>query len=90
MALTGDNLQLAREILDRFNDYYDALYDADGHDYIRHGFYDGFVNFGEQLIRDEPELIRELCMMRRDVFSSDRELAALAMTVCNLAHEQAA
>lgn len=69
----------AREILDRFNDYYAALYDADGRDDIPYGFYRGFMLRGETIIHDEPELIRQLCELRQDIFISDRELAALAM-----------
>ena len=80
----------AQEILDRFNDYYAALYDADGRDDIPHGFYSGFVKWGDELIGKYPDEVSRLCEMRHDIFSSDREVAALAMAWADVALDRAA
>jgi hypothetical protein len=67
------------ELVESINEKYDYLYDHE--DEIDHDEYLELMYIGEAILQDEPDFIRELCAVREDLFTSDRELAALAMAL---------
>ena len=60
---------------------YDYFYD--NHDEVAE--YDSSFKFGEWILNNRIEFVRELVGIRRDMFSSDREVAALGYAVNELA-----
>ena len=65
-------------ILSKFNEFYDELYDAEGYVEWRDEMLDLFDDY---IIKECNPLIGALVNARHDVFSSDRECAAIAKTL---------
>lgn len=61
-----------KEFADKFNDEYDFLYK----NYDRVAGYDEAVETGDIFIQNHPEFVAEFANYRRDLITSDREVAA--------------
>lgn len=68
------------KFVDAFKDVYHQLYEAEGNGQFIEG-YDEAVAKGEAYIASHSELFKEFVRVRGDILSSDRELAAFAMTL---------
>ena len=64
----------------RFNKVYKELYDSEEYD----SYYYEALDAGDKLIKKYPELIKSLVISRGDIFSSDREVAAMVMALNGL------
>ena len=71
-----------REILEVFDECYEYLYDCDVNDTLHPRIRAALTAHGDTIIHENGELIREFARYRGDMFTSDREVQALAMTFC--------
>lgn len=75
-----DILPDRRTFLREYEDAYESLYDND-RDEFTHGLVRVLSFDGERIAREHPDVVRLLASYREDAFTSDRELAALAIVV---------
>lgn len=67
--------------LDEFEKNYDALYH--GHADITPDEFSNLVTFGDGFVKSHKEFVCEFVKFRGDFLSSDREIAAFAMTIAD-------
>lgn len=70
------------EFLEKFNKNYDFLYD---HNDNVAGYYEA-LEYGEKIINEQPEFVREFVKYRGDFLSSDREVAAFGFTLSDFGY----
>lgn len=67
--------------LDEFEKNYDALYH--GYADITPDEFSNLVTFGDEFVKSHKEFVCEFVKFRGDFLSSDREIAAFAMTIAD-------
>jgi len=73
---------MTRKVLDQFHKEYDFMYEHDRTAYV--AGYDEALEYGDRLIAERHPIVASLCKMRGDIFSSDREVAALGFAVSEI------
>lgn len=76
----SDNV--TRRVLDQFNKEYDFIYEHDRNSYV--AGYREALEYGDKLIRERHPIVAKLAQMRGDIFTSDREVAALGFAVTEI------
>lgn len=71
------------EILAKFGEWYELLYEHDRMLPLLDPE-DKVMECGEKLIRRYPDVYRAFCKEREDILTSDRELRAYALALCDL------
>lgn len=67
------------KFLQKFKENYNFLYDNDNR---VAGYYEA-LDYGEKIIHEHPDFVREFVKFRGDVLSSDREVAAFGFTLAD-------
>lgn len=67
----------ANDFLNEFNKNYDAIYDG----LVDYDTVDAAVSFGDEFIKTHKDFVSEFVKFRGDFLSSDREVAAFALTI---------
>lgn len=67
------------KFLDRFTENYNFLYDNND----RVARYYEALDYGEKVMHEYPNFVREFVKFRGDVLSSDREVAAFGFTLAD-------
>jgi hypothetical protein len=73
---------IVRKVLEQFNKEYDFMYEHERTAYV--AGYDEALEYGDRLIAERHPIVASLCKMRGDIFSSDREVAALGFAVSEI------
>lgn len=67
------------KFLQKFKENYNFLYDNDNR---VAGYYEA-LDYGEKVMHEYPDFVREFVKFRGDVLSSDREVAAFGFTLAD-------